>query len=825
MSDSLIRQPAAATDPAIVGGKAAALARLGSAGFDVPPWFVVPPPSTDDGPVDNDGPALDEALAGLGEGPFAVRSSGAGEDGARDSHAGQFLSLLEVPSTGVPDAIAQVRASGLTDSVAGYRNARGLGGGITPAVIVQRMVRARVAGVAFSADPVTGARDEVLVDAVAGLADRLVGGEVDGELWRVARATLQAHIARPADQPALTAGDAAAVAALALRVEAVAGSPQDIEWAFEGDRLYLLQARPITTLGTSPPLDDDSLLILDNSNIVESYPGVVAPLTFSFARHVYAHVYRVLSGLLGVPEAMIGAQAVTFDNLLARTHGRVYYNLLNWYRILALLPGFRLNRGYMETMMGVAEALPADLADSLAPPPARGLARIGEWLRIGRVGFGLVRHAHRLPRTIRAFQARLDVALADDPARLDTLPPTALAAEYRKLEAALLERWDAPLVNDLICMIAFGASRRLLEKWAGAAGVALHGDVLIGQSDIVSAEPARLVRQMGLLLHDDPELLDACRRGDPSVVVGATPLAVTLRSYLARFGDRCTEELKLESTPLTDDPAPILHAIAAASRTISPPPSRMESGPDETQARLNALFRRRPLRRWLAWRLLGWSKRRVRDRENLRFERTRLFGRVRRIFRAIGRQFHALGLLADPDDIFLLTVDEVLGAIEGGQVSEDLRGITALRKAEMARFATLPDPPERLHLRGIAVAARHADATPATETATGDSRNGLACCSGIACGPVRVVRDPKREVVQPGEILVARHTDPGWIAQFASAAAVVVERGSLLSHSAIVARELGIPCVVGVKGATDWLATGDLVTVDGGRGIVSRSEP
>jgi rifampicin phosphotransferase len=212
----------------------------------------------------------------------------------------------------------------------------------------------------------------------------------------------------------------------------------------------------------------------------------------------------------------------------------------------------------------------------------------------------------------------------------------------------------------------------------------------------------------------------------------------------------------------------------------------------------------------------------VRDRENLRFERTRLFGRVRRIFRAIGRQLHAYGRLDRPDDVFLLTVDEVLGAIEGGQAAEDLRGIAAVRGAEMTRFAALPDPPERLRFKGAVVVASAELTSAVAGTGSDDSRTGLACCSGIARGQVRVVRDPRAEAVQPGEILVARHTDPGWIAHFASAAAVVVERGSLLSHSAIVARELGIPCVVGVKGATDWLATGDVVLVDGGRGVVSR---
>lgn len=237
----MILRGEAARDSAQAGGKAAALARLQAQGFSTPPFFVLEGEAAD----------LREALAALGPGPYAVRSSGREEDGASHSHAGQFLSLLNIPAEGVAEAAREVRASGLTASLRAYRAARGLDPeGGAPAVLVQRMIAPRAAGVAFTADPVTGERGVLLISAVEGLADKLVGGEVEGEDWRL---DAQGH-ATPARQGprVLTEADLKALADLGRALEAELGGPQDFEWAFEGEKLWLLQARPITTLPASP---------------------------------------------------------------------------------------------------------------------------------------------------------------------------------------------------------------------------------------------------------------------------------------------------------------------------------------------------------------------------------------------------------------------------------------------------------------------------------------------------------------------------------------------------------------------------------------------
>lgn len=813
-----------AGEVAVVGGKAAALSALAQAGFDVPPFVAITPEAFSARGLKAEArKALEAALVEIGPGPFAVRSSGREEDGANHSHAGQFLSLLDIAESEVPAAALKVWRSGLTESLRAYRATRGLDpAGGAPAVVVQRMVPARAAGVAFSADPVSGRRDRIVISAIAGLGDRLVGGEEDGDDYLLDAAS-GAALETPEGGGVLSETDLTALADLVRRVAGSRGGAQDIEWAFEGSRLFLLQARPITTALREPPHADPAVTIFDNSNIVESYPGLVSPLTYSFAQYVYARVYRAFVALIGVRSATIRAHGAVFENMLGRIEGRVYYNLVNWYRALALLPGFGLNRAHMETMMGVSEPLPASITATTGPPPARGLAKLGEYARLGLMGLRLGFEALRLPLTKRGFYARLERAVKTPAATIEAMPLSSLAAEYRRIEADLLERWDAPLVNDFLCMIAFGGSRKLLERWGGAEGLELHNAIMIGQGDIVSAEPAQRIARMGALAAGKPAIIAALKRGDRQALAAEPQLAREIDGYIAKFGDRCTEELKLESITLTEDPAPLLAAVAAAAES----PRAAHQAREDGGERLRLLLKDRPVRRVIAGWAVGWAKNRVRDRENLRFERTRIFGHGRRVFVAIGRQFAAHGLIEAPRDVFLLTVPEVLGAIEGFGVSADLRGLVAVRKAEMERAAERPDPPERITIEGTALlgSAAFPPKVVAATAGTGSderSRSGTGCSAGIVRATARVIRDPRRQALAQGEILVARHTDPGWIAVFSNASAIIAERGSLLSHSAIVAREMGIPCIVGLKGALDWIVDGETIEVDGAAGIVRK---
>ena len=808
------------------GGKAFALYQALNAELPVPPWFTLTPSayeaSTSGAPSEEVRSAIATAIDSLRDGVddrYAVRSSTGDEDGFQHSFAGQLESYLNVTADDVPARVTDVWRSGFSERVMAYRQERAVdSSSFASAVIVQRMVNADSAGVAFSADPVSGRRGVTVISCIRGLGEALVSGETDADTWEIDRFGQILNCA-PTDpeNPVLTSNEANAVAALARRSQVIFGSPQDIEWAIEDGRLWLLQSRPITTLHNLS--DPDGLVrVWDNSNIAESYGGLTSPLTYTFARRAYEEVYRQFCVLMRVPSSVIGAHADTFRCMIGLLRGRVYYNLVSWHKVLALLPGYKMNREFMEQMMGVTEALP-DGALPETPTPSVP-ERIRDAAMLLRSVVGLLWAHVSLPRQIRHFYTRLDGALSPPIPSLAEMRPDELSDHYRSLERQLLQRWDAPLVNDFLAMIFHGLLRSLCSKWCGANDDGLANTLIRDQAGMISTEPATRMKQLAQLARSNEQLLQALHDVDLGRVRRVAPDAFRdgLDAYLEKFGDRCLDELKLESATLYDDPSSLLQGIASIARLPErPAPPRSDEVPEV----------RGPIRTLVFKWVLRNARNRVRDRENLRFERTRLFGRVRRIFIELGQRYTVDGVLNEPRDIFWITLDEALGFVDGTTATTSLRQLAALRKQEYDDWKTRPVPSDRFETRG---SVHHADDFQANDpitplSADGNERQGLGCCPGIVEGFARVITDPRDAMIMPGEILVAERTDPGWVMLFPSAAGLLVERGSLLSHSAIVSRELGLPSIVSIAGLTAWLKSGDRVELDGTTGIVRKLDP
>jgi len=893
------------------GGKAGNLARMSRAGLPVPEWFAVttaafdrflgqfgldpgPPPAGDLAQFASEvekrflaaplppevESAIDAALASpaFRDAPLAVRSSGLDEDSPDHSFAGQFSSFLHQRGRdAVLRSLRRCFASGFSERALAYRRERGLPlTGIRVGVVIQRMVEAETAGVAFSRNPVRPLdRETVVVEAVHGLGEGLVGGELDGDRFeldratRAIRATLaeRTHAIRAATdgsgvarveldsamraRPALTDAQVREVADLTLRLETQFGAPQDCEWAFAGGQLHLLQTRPITGL---PPasffarnVNGDNATLWDNSNIIESYGGVTSPLTFSFASNAYRQVYLQFCEVMGVPRAVVDSYQTVFRNMLGLVRGRIYYNLINWYRLVMILPGASTNKGFMDTMMGVKQSLKPELAslfDFVNTIPKPSLFR-----RLGTLAVTLTRFL-RIDAIVKRFQEHFDaIYQAERRAAYRTLPLPELVARYVNLDEQILRRWQAPIVNDYLVMIFFGLLKRLTEKWIaeGGDGASLQNDLLCGEGDLESTKPTKWLMAIAeridrsdaearaWLLGLQPEPAFAELRAGK----GPAWLRAELDQFLDQYGFRCVNELKLEEPDLHDDPSFLLNAIAGYVRTKSWSVETMARRETEIRARAEEKARERLTgwrRRVYFW-VLRQARRAVRTRENLRFDRTKIFGVARHLFRAIGARLAALGVIDGERDVFYLTVEEILAFVEGRPVSLDLRGLASARRREFDEYRRTPSPPDRFLTVGAAGAAMRYEAVLAdgdllrSERAPGDDPDllhGTPCCPGIVEGTVRLARtlDDARGIA--GEILVTGRTDPGWVPLYPSCSALLIERGSLLSHSAVVARELGLPTIVGISGGLmERLKTGDRVRVDAGKGevrIIRRGE-
>ncbi|GIW72288.1 MAG: phosphoenolpyruvate synthase [Planctomycetota bacterium] len=796
---------------------------------------------------------LEQGLAALGHPPrIAVRSSAADEDSAGHSFAGQLASFLYVEGAEqAARCLKRCWASGFTERALVYRRERGLAlEGIRVAVILQTMIDPDTSGVLFTCDAVAGTIDAFVVSAVYGVGEGLVSGALDADTYRLDAASgalLSAEIARKeqAFRRSAEGGCAAVPVPPELRERACLGEaelkqlhalgqqllayyrrPQDVEWAFAGGKLYLLQSRPVTTLErelTGYPN------LWDNSNIIESYGGITLPLSFTFALDNYRNVYVQFCEVLKVPPAVIKDMDEYLRNMLGSIDGRVYYNLYNWYKLVGVLPGFRHNREFMETMMGVREALSGEIAERVRPHPSWDTLR-GRLRRL-RTGLAFLWYHFRIQaivdRFLREFHEHYERYRHLEYERMTS---DEIFQVYLELKRVMLSRWKAPIINDFLCMVHFGLLKRLTARWLGGLDPNLQNDLLAGEGNLESAEPTKeLIRLAGLAARE-PALRALIEQTPPADLLEALKQSPhrafyeEVERYIDRFGFRCMNEMKLEEIDLREDPSYLFVCLKNYLRAGTTDRETYERREQQLRQRAEAQVRR-ALRGWRKWVYL-WSlkhaRKAVRNRENTRFARTRIYGVARTMFNAMGADLVGRGVLERPRDIFYLTLEEIYGIHQGTLTAYDLKDLVALRKRAYERFATRELRPRFLTRGPVYWQNRYLEEpeAPELEPDAEHDLKGLPCCPGVVEGVVKVVHDARDDLVLAGEILVTPRTDPGWVPLYPSVSGLLVERGSLLSHSAIVAREMGLPAIVSIRGLLRTLRSGMRVRMDGKAGTV-----
>lgn len=824
-----------------IGGKAAGLVQLKNAGIKVPDFLVIPAETFES--IVNISPSADyDIKSGLSSfvldsedkkviemklkkwdfpaTPVVVRSSIGDEDGSENSFAGLMDSFINLTSLEeVYNAVSKCAASAYSSRAVEYRKQKILTSRAKPAIIIQQQVHAISSGVIFSTYPQYP--QELAIHAVWGFGEGLVSGQFqpdefylskkDGTISRRVIADKYQQVAcnvsggtivkkvelEKRNIPCIASAQLEELFSLANSLEMFSGHPRDIEFAIDNDQIWIVQSRPIT----EPIME---IVVYDNSNIQESYCGVTTPLTFSFAQRAYATVYKQTMQVLDLPKKVINEHEEVVNNLLGLIKGRIYYNINNWYKGLLLLPSFKQNKEDMERMMGLQE--PVDFVRGTNKTVIEKI-KLFPSLIVNLVR--LLRAFKRLNTTIPIFHKQFSNHYNHFYSTNENLNIGQLIIRKKNLDKELLFNWTTPIINDFYVMMNNGQVHRKLKK-AGIEDVQeFLSRYLSGDQQIESAQPAYAMRTLAEEAKRDPlltdlinslpnNLHDQVEQRHPAFYKG-------VMDFIEAYGDRTVGELKLETITMRIEPMIFYKYL----RNFLQPGVRMLSGNSSLkQAALEELkvkLQKHPERyNKGVMKSLKKLQKAISNREALRLERTRLFGMYRSVYLSMGDLFSTKGFLRAPRDIFFLTEEEII------QLSLKNENVTALvtdRKKEFESFLN-EDVPSRVIV----------PSPPLIHSDEGDAdlskMAGTGCYPGIVTGEAIVVMGPESNLDVQGKILCALRTDPGWVALFPTCKAVLIEKGSSLSHSVILLREFGIPTIINIPGLTKSVSNGQHLKIN-----------
>jgi len=791
--------------------------------------------------------AVADAYCLLGAERVAVRSSATAEDLSEHSFAGQYDTYLGIASLqDCLQAIKKCWASVWTDRAYEYRRRNGIDHTqVEMAVIVQSLVCADASGVVFTLDPATARRDMMTVESCFGLGDALVSGKVTPDRFAVDKANLgiisriisekKLQIAlddcgavaqRTIDgERALTASISETVvrriAGLAKAVEAEFGCPQDIEWAIRGTDIYLLQSRPITTLG--PAQSSRDRWVWSNFLAQEVLPDVVTPITKSIIDNLLEAMFDPVFEILCIDRAGIPVYGYFA--------GRAYFNASFWVAVMRYIPGFKRYDFASTAGSNVALAKMIETFQSMAENdlPKIKISRTRFILKIPLLIAGVLSCTPQKGQSILTeIRTRNQKWEHLDVGSMPTEQIAGCCAEIVNAFRELLEGWKGGRIGNAPylfgTMIAYPGLQWVCAKWLSDATYA--GKLLAGVGGMDDAQAAMDLWQLAVEANEMPELKKSILTGDSwhKIAAAISDLPQTKsfleswNNFMARHGHHCRAEIEIGNPRWSESPDYILGLLRGYLCCIDKT-NPLENREEIARQRRHLEHRcrrqlRNPIKRLIFDHLLVRSQNCALFRENIKSEGVKLLAAMRKLLIELGRRLHARDITARPDDIFFLTVEEIEPAVNG-RAEFDIKTVIAARRAEYDKWNSVT-PPDLII--GKFDPGEYVPEEIGTDV---DVLRGLAVSPGVATGRAKVIlRTDSDARLEAGEILIAPFTDPGWTPYFLPAGGIVMNQGSLLSHGAIVARELGIPAVTNVGDATKIIKTGQTVQVDGNRGIV-----
>lgn len=785
------------------GGKAYGLARLATFGFDVPPGFVITGLETEQ-PIPD---VVLRAYETLGGGPVAVRSSAAGEDGASASFAGQFETVLWVEgATALREAVARCLGSLRTARADVYGRVVAGKAARAMSVVVQRMVDARAAGVAFSIDPTTMRRDRVAIDAVDGVGAALVAGRAPADHFEADREGRVRRRETAGRAPVLTDEEVARIARGAAAAERAWGVPLDLEWALDREgRLWWLQARPITTpLADLNEFDarqgDDDVYI--RFNIGEMIPGAVCPLTLSTAIFAIDQAVQRMMVWVGTrPRVVPELQTVCVR------YGHVFFNMSRIVEFGSRVAGVT-RESSMHALCGRDVPEVQHFVD--APWPVRwvnGLRYAHYILR----SHGRVEDLRRLLHRV-SFEETTDAeALFRD---LDRQWPALIEAYFLHIHGSAASGFGS---GTLEAILAGGGrptpeQEREAARRIGNAGAVESAELLAQIEEVVE----RLMREPAAAERFAAAAPEAALAWLRSTEAGETGRAFA--GFLARHGHRAFRELDLRQPGWADDPLPLVISMQAmtAARRRGPSPRPSRPAPPAGRNTAPAAGPGAALREAAVRFFADYARAAIRRREATKSLLVEVTHRFKRAYRRLGELLARDGRLADSDLVFFLTHAELGRLVRSEDETLGRRAALRRRAHEVQRTFEFPEV--------FVGTVDPLESPPPADPGNGDVLSGKPVCGGVVEGPARVIRSfDEAATIEPGEILIVSQTDVGWSPYYSLLSGLATDLGSPMSHGAVVAREYGLPAVTNLRVATRTFRTGDRVRLDGDRGLLCRT--
>jgi pyruvate,water dikinase len=793
-----------------------------------------------------------------------VRSSAVGEDSAEASFAGQLDSCLDVTSDSeIAQALAACWASYWSERSLFYQISRnisldGMG------VVIQQMVGSCFSGVLFTTTPAAPSDDDeqLWAEYCFGHGEALVSGRINPGRFTISRADFRwQKQASPeqADQPRgeeMLFNDErmTQLARMGLELEREFGAPQDIEWTIDHDgKLYCVQTRPVTTVAPSAGArrkraeqapSDGSRVVWSNANVSENFPEPITPLLYSIASAGYYHYFRNLGRAFGISSNRIRAMEFPLRNIIG-THGaRMYYNLTNIHAVLRAAPFGELLAEWFNHFVGATQMPPGPRRVAAA----RGIRqnRTAQLFELFVIAIKTSWQYLFLRRRIEAFEHTIsEFSERTQPETLGERSLADLLDHLRDFFDIRCHRWNNAALADAASMVCYGALKRLLNReFPTADQAALHNTLLKGLPDVVSSLPVLKLWELSRRIRDDASLtaLFTSRQSQEILIAldkdaKFAPFKSALDGYLKKWGFRCSGELMLTTPSFQENPAALLGLLQSYVESDAESPLEVMRRQDteraaETQKVLKALADKKlsrfvPLvtRAHIIGLVLKWTQRSITYRERARLKQALFYSRCRRIALVIGKELVERGSFERREDVFFLTIQELDALVSGNSMFPyHIKELVARRRSDHAELSTM-SPPDTLELAVGEYLEKPKDARPAsrpTDAAIEPAEMaGVGACGGKVTGRASILKDmSESRLLQTGDILVTRQTDPGWGPLFFLIRGLVLERGGMLSHGAIIAREFGIPSVVGVKDATLRIPQGGTISIDGDRGFV-----